>query len=198
MAVSKRLRYEVLRRDNHTCRYCGQAAPDVSLTIDHVLPTTLGGRDEAANLVAACTDCNAGKAASHPDSQVLDDVSSDALRWAAAMERASELRRSTLSAEQRCVDWFDSLWLTWSYGDNQPIPRDHDWERSVLRFFNEGLELDFVEHAVRSAMGNTRLYVKHIWRYFCGICWRELDDRRDIAAALIKADEAGGRFENGP
>ena len=32
MAVSKRLRFEILRRDNHACRYCGQMAPDVKLT----------------------------------------------------------------------------------------------------------------------------------------------------------------------
>lgn len=38
MAVSKRTRFEVLRRDDHTCRYCGQSAPDVKLTVDHVLP----------------------------------------------------------------------------------------------------------------------------------------------------------------
>ena len=41
MAVSKRLRYEILRRDNHTCRYCGESAPDVKLTIDHVVPVSL-------------------------------------------------------------------------------------------------------------------------------------------------------------
>ena len=38
MAVSKRLRYEVLRRDNHTCRYCGAQAPDVKLTVDNMAP----------------------------------------------------------------------------------------------------------------------------------------------------------------
>ena len=38
MAVSKRTRYEVLRRDNHACRYCGASAPDAKLTVDHVLP----------------------------------------------------------------------------------------------------------------------------------------------------------------
>lgn len=54
MAVSKRTRYEVLRRDNHTCRYCGGSAPDVRLTVDHVLPVTLGGSDDPSNLVAAC------------------------------------------------------------------------------------------------------------------------------------------------
>jgi hypothetical protein len=35
MAVSKRLRHEVFRRDNHTCLYCGHSAPDVKITIDH-------------------------------------------------------------------------------------------------------------------------------------------------------------------
>lgn len=34
MAVSKRTRYEVLRRDNHACRYCGASAPEVKLTVD--------------------------------------------------------------------------------------------------------------------------------------------------------------------
>lgn len=46
MAVSTRLRYEILRRDNHQCRYCGGTAPDVKLTIDHVIPETLGGNDD--------------------------------------------------------------------------------------------------------------------------------------------------------
>jgi 5-methylcytosine-specific restriction endonuclease McrA len=61
VSVSKRLRYEVLRRDDHACRYCGHTAPDVPLTVDHVIPVALGGTDEPENLVTACKDCNAGK-----------------------------------------------------------------------------------------------------------------------------------------
>ena len=57
MPVSKRLRYEILRRDNHACRYCGGTAPDVVITVDHVVPVALGGSDDAGNLVAACKDC---------------------------------------------------------------------------------------------------------------------------------------------
>ena len=83
MAISKRTRYEVLRRDDHRCRYCGAAAPDVKLTIDHVVPVSLGGSDEPGNLVAACPDCNAGKAASNPDAPLVADVSDKAIRWAA-------------------------------------------------------------------------------------------------------------------
>lgn len=41
MAVSKRLRFEILRRDNFQCRYCGAKAPDATLAVDHVTPKEL-------------------------------------------------------------------------------------------------------------------------------------------------------------
>ncbi|MFD2674354.1 HNH endonuclease [Gulosibacter bifidus] len=44
----------VLRRDNHTCGYCGKFAN----TIDHVMPRSRGGKDSWENLVAACLRCN--------------------------------------------------------------------------------------------------------------------------------------------
>ncbi|MCZ7413118.1 HNH endonuclease [Streptomyces sp. WMMC897] len=61
MAVSKRLRYEILRRDNHACRYCGATAPSVPLRVDHVVPVALGGEDHPNNLVTSCEPCNNGK-----------------------------------------------------------------------------------------------------------------------------------------
>ncbi|MFF8482376.1 HNH endonuclease [Streptomyces antibioticus] len=61
MAVSKRLRYEIFRRDNHTCRYCGASAPNVPLRVDHVTPVALGGSDKPENLVTSCEPCNSGK-----------------------------------------------------------------------------------------------------------------------------------------
>jgi len=36
MAISKRDRFEVFKRDKFTCQYCGKAAPDVVLHIDHI------------------------------------------------------------------------------------------------------------------------------------------------------------------
>ena len=54
MAVTKRMRFEILRRDNHACRYCGATAPDVKLAVDHVTPVALGGTDSPDNLVASC------------------------------------------------------------------------------------------------------------------------------------------------
>ena len=47
----------VLRRDEHRCAYCGGAA----YTIDHVLPSSRGGRNTWLNTVAACGGCNQRK-----------------------------------------------------------------------------------------------------------------------------------------
>lgn len=89
MAVSKRLRYEVLRRDNHACRYCGATAPTVKLNADHVIPQSLGGADKPENLVTACTDCNAGKTSSMPNAARVADVDQDAFRQSDAEVQAS-------------------------------------------------------------------------------------------------------------
>lgn len=75
MAVSKKLRFEIFRRDNFACRYCGRAAMDGAvLEPDHVVPRSRGGRDVATNLVTACLDCNSGKNDTPLNAPVVDDV----------------------------------------------------------------------------------------------------------------------------
>lgn len=59
--LSRSLRFEILTRDGYRCRYCGATAQTTELHIDHVLPRSAGGRDDASNLVTACIDCNFGK-----------------------------------------------------------------------------------------------------------------------------------------
>jgi len=60
----QRLRFEVLKRDGFTCRYCGRTPTrhGVEIQIDHILPRARGGKDELDNLITACADCNQGKA----------------------------------------------------------------------------------------------------------------------------------------
>ena len=52
-------RKNILKRDNHTCQYCGIRS--VPMTIDHIIPRQNGGEDSWYNLVAACVTCNARK-----------------------------------------------------------------------------------------------------------------------------------------
>src|SRR5580704_10905440 len=59
--MTYRQRFAILKRDHHTCRYCGRKAPDVVLHVDHVIPRCEGGSDDESNLVTACSACNQGK-----------------------------------------------------------------------------------------------------------------------------------------
>ncbi|MFE3429874.1 HNH endonuclease [Streptomyces sp. NPDC059171] len=113
MAVSKRLRYEILRRDNHACRYCGATAPTVKLNVDHVIPVSLGGSDAPTNLVAACADCNGGKTSSLPNATPVDGVQQD------TFHQAAELRKA---AEQKRLATFVHLYMVWMWA----------WEKTGL------------------------------------------------------------------
>jgi hypothetical protein len=60
-AISRKLRFEVLKRDGFRCVYCGIPAAGATLVLDHVIPVAEGGATEERNLVAACEPCNQGK-----------------------------------------------------------------------------------------------------------------------------------------
>lgn len=60
-SISKKIRFEVLKRDSFKCQYCGAIAPDVFLEIDHIKPIAKGGTNEITNLIVSCQDCNSGK-----------------------------------------------------------------------------------------------------------------------------------------
>lgn len=51
-------RREVLRRDHHSCQYCGSSK---HLTLDHVMPLSKGGQHRWDNVVTACERCNQRK-----------------------------------------------------------------------------------------------------------------------------------------
>ncbi len=63
--VVKLTRYEVFRRDNYTCQYCGK--PTLRPTIDHVIPRHRGGTYTWDNLVTACSECNLRKGGRTPE-----------------------------------------------------------------------------------------------------------------------------------
>lgn len=58
-----KLRKKIMKRDHHTCRYCGAKAEHV----DHVVPRVQGGSDKPENLVAACAPCNLSKGGRTPE-----------------------------------------------------------------------------------------------------------------------------------
>jgi hypothetical protein len=65
--LSPSKRFQVLQRSGHACYYCGRKAPQYLIDVDHMKPRALGGTHHDFNLVAACQDCNRGKAAAWLD-----------------------------------------------------------------------------------------------------------------------------------
>jgi 5-methylcytosine-specific restriction endonuclease McrA len=48
-------------RDLYICQYCNNQFPRSSLTVDHVIPISKGGKTRWDNVVAACNPCNSRK-----------------------------------------------------------------------------------------------------------------------------------------
>jgi hypothetical protein len=98
-AISKKLRFEVFKRDSFTCQYCGKSAPDVVLHIDHIKPVSKDGDNEITNLITSCFDCNMGK----KDRELSDD--------AVVQKRKRQLDELQERREQltMMVDWQRSL-----------------------------------------------------------------------------------------
>ncbi|QTD44830.1 HNH endonuclease [Ottowia testudinis] len=58
---------KLLRRDRHTCAYCGLVHAERDLQCEHIVPASRGGAWNWMNLVTACAACNGRKANRTPD-----------------------------------------------------------------------------------------------------------------------------------
>jgi 5-methylcytosine-specific restriction endonuclease McrA len=54
-------KHNVFLRDGYVCQYCGDDVSRKTATLDHVLPTSHGGKTTFENTVCACATCNANK-----------------------------------------------------------------------------------------------------------------------------------------
>lgn len=110
-SLSKRVRFAVFARDNFTCRYCGRQSDSVVLVIDHMIPVSAGGTNDAENLVTACETCNQGKADTTLSQHAPNDSDRlrllqeqhEQLRVAKAAQQIAEARRLM---EQTIVDYW--------------------------------------------------------------------------------------------
>ena len=135
-ALSVRTRFEIFKRDNFTCRYCGRCSPEVVLQVDHVVPVCEGGDDDPMNLVTSCWDCNSGKAGVPLDSVMVgDDPEAKAIE---ALERERQLReynRLMASIRERREAEFCELrdWWCGEVGRDRIGRQDVNWLRGALR-----------------------------------------------------------------
>lgn len=125
MALSKRIRFEIFKRDNFTCQYCGRKAPDIVLHCDHIDPKSKGGNNTILNLITACEGCNLGKGARRlSDNSVLTKQRDQLALLQERQEQISmmmEWQRSLLDSDTEVIDKLAAFWCelaTW-FGVNE-------------------------------------------------------------------------------
>jgi len=59
-------RRNIFARDRNKCQYCGKRYPTSELSLDHIIPKSMGGKSDWGNMVCACTKCNVKKGGKTP------------------------------------------------------------------------------------------------------------------------------------
>lgn len=168
--VSKRLRFEIFKRDEFACVYCGAHPPDALLEVDHVHPVADGGDNDPDNLVTACFACNRGKS-DVPLSSVPQSLADKAEETA---EREAQLRAYYEILQARKDRKDEELW---SIAD---IYMERFGDDSILRARLASIRtfldrLDYFEVVEAMELATRKMYSRGpAFRYFCGVCWRKI------------------------
>lgn len=175
MAVSKKRRFEVFKRDGFTCQYCGSTPPRVVLECDHVIPVCEWGTDDEENLVTSCFDCNRGKGGTPLDA-VPDTVEERARRRAelkAQVDAYNDLLKSIRRSEERAIKRIGKRWYE-SFDSLHTTAFDKPRSTSVRRFLKALTEEELSVDYAMSVRPPTRQFDEETWRYFCGTCWGKI------------------------
>jgi len=171
IAIGKKTRFEVFKRDSFTCCYCGAKTPNVVLEIDHIIPVSKGGSNSLDNLVTSCFDCNRGKSNNDLSSVPLTIIQKTEI---AAEKEAQylEFKKVQSKIEKRIdneiqklcevyEDYFPDYYLT------------NNFKQSIRKFI-EKLGYYFVLQALHKSC--SRLNANQSLKYFCGICWTKIKE----------------------
>ena len=189
VVLSKRQRFEVFKRDNFTCQYCGRKPPDVILEVDHVCAVVSGGTNEDYNLLTSCFDCNRGKGSSPikvipidiEERRLLAEERRDQVRaYEETLQHIREENEARIDAvistyETSIYDYYCRLNRTRTLEEQEPAYVG--FSRVSIRNFLKLLPLPVVQEAMEIAcdkMIDGRISSNELFRYFCGICWNKI------------------------
>jgi hypothetical protein len=169
---SKKLRFDVFKRDGFTCQYCGAHPPNVILEADHVIPAAGGGKAEIDNLVTACFDCNRGKGKTPLDviPQSLQSKAEETKEREAQLAGYRKIIQKKVDREEADCWRIAAALLP---GEREYINRD--WFQGIKNFARR-LDLHEILDAAETALARIPYSESKRFRYFCGICWNKIRD----------------------
>ena len=172
-AIGKKIRFEIFKRDEFTCVYCGATPPSVILQIDHIHPVAEGGSNHIDNLITSCQPCNIGKGAN-----LLTNIPQSLKEKAQYIEEQEAQLKGYYEIMQMQQDRIDAE--MWEIADiiESGSPQDGmdgGWLQSIKRFLRN-LGFYEVKDAAEIARGKFKYGGKKTFLYFCGICLNKMRD----------------------
>lgn len=170
--ISKRVRFEIFKRDQFTCQYCGAQPPSVILHVDHIVPVAKGGENGSENLVTACQSCNLGKSSiplSSTPKSLEETAKEEAERSEQVEAHAAQIRETREKIE--AAIWEVAEILEPGASDGWSRDKYNGVKMFVDRLgFGTVLESAYIAEDAKASVG-TR------FKYFCGVCWNRVRER---------------------
>lgn len=176
MAVSKKIRFEVFKRDGFQCAYCGKTPPEVILECDHIQAVSDGGKDDINNLITACFECNRGKRNIPLDKapQQLADNLEVLKEKEEQLIEYQKLSRKIERRVQKQINEIDEIYI--KYCDDKWCLSE-GFKRGTLKQFINKLPLPEIKDAMHIACSHIYKDPDRVIRYFCGVCWNKIRAR---------------------
>ena len=181
MSLSKKIRFEVFKRDNFTCGYCGKQPPDIVLEVDHITPLSKGGDDDINNLITSCFDCNRGKS-NIKLSSITPQIKENLEVLKLKEEQLKEYKKFILTHRKRIKNDVGKVEKEFQVFFNN-AGFSESFKVSVgmfLKYFSVDRLIENIQIAC-SRVDDPHGAIK----YFCGICWTNIKEK-NIGKATIR------------
>ncbi len=167
--IGKTKRFNIFKRDEFTCQYCGATPPKAVLHLDHIHPVSKGGGNSEDNLITSCFDCNMGKGAK------LLDRKPEPLKDKAARIAETEAQISGYSkilAKKRERIESEAWEVVHILTDENEIRKD--WFKSIMMFIEKLGVIETMESMDIAVSVKLSSHETTQFKYFCGVCWTKI------------------------
>lgn len=173
--ISKKVRFEIFKRDGFSCQYCSGKPPKVPLEVDHIIPVISGGGNDDENLITSCFDCNRGKGARELTLMPLTTVEK-LERMKIAQHQYKQFKKVLLNQKKIIesqineVDEIYTLYFDgWCLSDKFKVQVKGFIDKIGVEDCVEAMEL------ACSRIDDQNRVIK----YFCGIVWNKIRSKED-------------------
>ncbi|MDD5765803.1 MAG: HNH endonuclease [Candidatus Marinimicrobia bacterium] len=177
MAISKKIRFEVFKRDGFQCAYCGRKPPAVILECDHINPKSKGGSNDINNLITACFDCNRGKSNNLLTNAPIK-MSENIKIMKEKQEQFDEYCKFLKIVEKKVNSRIDEVVKFYeSLNNEHKLTFTDTFKQITLRKFVKALPVSEIKEAMvitHTKLGCATLNNDRWGKYFCGICWTKI------------------------